>query len=1061
MNTDELSPVHVALIFASFSPFHSQDILISFMPYLKGSNPEAIRIHEEYQESHDQQSFVEKARLFLAQEKVPFDVTKMSMTNSTTPNLPPMEQVIASTCRNKSESDGQQRQQHSPRDLIHPQSEHQVHSVAEVYRSNYLVAVEDGLKTLLLNEDDPIVSVPLPGNQRAGSIWSSTTVASPITPPHVGVDNRPDIEDPRVNLGNDPLLTSPPSNQPTRDGAMASSRKETFSVKRVWTHFAEQPGQIWVNRVSGEDHSLVISLGPRGELAAKWSLPLDYVKQYRKEDFISSEESLDRLLTGLTVGLFRRGCTENGQQASIVSKEVVGFKHQFDPHSNTIIGTVPFFSPRTPGNVLFRMYWEPDPVHTLAIGPTLRVRINEEEFENSVRFVLSNFKGRKSNPTSLSSLHSLATVLETPLARRHDSSLARSAWGCIQEARKVVEACFQEYVKTCSKMMQLESKVEELKNKVEEERAKSHEIDGDVDLVSLSIEQGKSEAEFALIEKTRSLLGGRASCERKWRDAQLAFAGILKAVVTNSSLASLLRRDLISRMRVEYELWCPLSEEFAVPSDTSETWFDFIEELPQSVTSDHCKAFQHARLTMQRRTLGFDVNSMTLEEILFPSSSIGQSQQCMDPLAVSIFNSLSGAMGHFYQELFSDEENVVRRRELIRQQTEKIVHECGAFPAGTQVVIFGSSANGFGSPKSDLDMCLHLPSSTTLVCDEGAGAESMALLAEALKVAGMKDVDTTRLSARIPIVMYKCPDPLVAGDSKEDFLECDLSMHNPLAVLNTSLLRSYAEISPVTRVLAAIIKRWAKARDINSPAHHTLSSYGYIIMLLHFLTYHSRKGNGLVSPIAGPEGDPEIRNGRKAQVTPILPNLQWIDQNWLRMPQGTSYRQISSLPNSTMKHPMKDTFVNTHFYKPSSSDENVMLQVRFAGDDLSLAILLASFFRYYAYEFDYKRHVVSLHSTASRGIVEREVKAELDGWRNYSAALAIEDPFELDYDIAHVLRGGYYHRIRREFAMAYTKIADAATGRPNNWNKGDVRSMSGRELVDWICEPIPADREHT
>jgi DNA polymerase sigma len=51
---------------------------------------------------------------------------------------------------------------------------------------------------------------------------------------------------------------------------------------------------------------------------------------------------------------------------------------------------------------------------------------------------------------------------------------------------------------------------------------------------------------------------------------------------------------------------------------------------------------------------------------------------------------------------------------------------------------------------------------------------------------------------------------------------------------------------------------------------------------------------------------------------------------------------------------------------------------------------LASFFRYYAYELDYKRYVVSLHSTASRGIVEREVKAELEGWRNYSAALTIE-----------------------------------------------------------------------
>ena len=151
--------------------------------------------------------------------------------------------------------------------------------------------------------------------------------------------------------------------------------------------------------------------------------------------------------------------------------------------------------------------------------------------------------------------------------------------------------------------------------------------------------------------------------------------------------------------------------------------------------------------------------------------------------------------------------------------------------------------------------------------------------------------------------------------------------------------------------------------------------------------------------------------------------------------------------------------VNTHFYRPSTPNEGAMLQMHFAGQDLSLAILLASFFRYYAYEFDYKRYVVSLHSTSARGLMEREVKAELDGWRNYSAALTIEDPFETFYDVAHVLRGGYYHRIRREFAVAYSKIADAASGRQGAWNKGDLRNMTGEELIEWLCEPIEKDKE--
>ena len=148
-------------------------------------------------------------------------------------------------------------------------------------------------------------------------------------------------------------------------------------------------------------------------------------------------------------------------------------------------------------------------------------------------------------------------------------------------------------------------------------------------------------------------------------------------------------------------------------------------------------------------------------------------------------------------------------------------------------------------------------------------------------------------------------------------------------------------------------------------------------------------------------------------------------------------------------------------YSQAHSSDNYTVESKYYSK-LSLAILLASFFRYYAYEFDYKRYVVSLHSTVAHGLIEREVKAELDGWRNYSAALTIEDPFETFYDVAHVLRGGYYHRIRREFAVAYTKIVDIASGKTTSTWGGkavDLSTMSGMDLIDWICEPIVTDRE--
>jgi DNA polymerase sigma len=369
------------------------------------------------------------------------------------------------------------------------------------------------------------------------------------------------------------------------------------------------------------------------------------------------------------------------------------------------------------------------------------------------------------------------------------------------------------------------------------------------------------------------------------------------------------------------------------------------------------------------------------------------------------------------------------------------------------------------SPKSDLDMCLQIPPGQNITdSDDPTGAAKMAKLAKILEENGMEEVDTARLTARIPVIKFNCPRPMYdSAEGEEPFMECDLSMHNPLAVLNTALLRTYAEINPVPRVLAGVIKRWAKARDINNPARHTLSSYGYIIMLIHFLTYHQRAGNGLViTPTSRNDSTSSSTSSTTEQTSPLLPNLQWMDPSWPEMPPGTPYREQGELPKKPIQHPLEErAAVNAYFYRPNTAMlQN--LQRLFPGQDLSLGILLASFFRYYAYEFDYKRYVVSLHSTLTHGLVEREVKAELDGWRNYSAALTIEDPFETFYDVAHVLRGGYYHRIRREFAMAYSKIADVASGKTSStWNNKqvDLTKMVGMELIDWICEPVAVDRD--
>ncbi|KAL3913252.1 MAG: hypothetical protein SGILL_006564 [Bacillariaceae sp.] len=915
-----------------------------------------------------------------------------------------------------------------------------------------------------------------PQQNTAGSPWSSS-MPTPQAPTPPGL---PGPSQYTQSLGSSissisPMHTPTKSSTPAAetpsqlslapDATPAKPARKEYQPKRLWTHLEDQPGKILANNTAATIGT-VVDLRPRQELTARWMLPISYLREHAQGQEVRSVRDL---LKNLSVGLFRRGCTENGSQASIISKEILSPPREsrddypFQITQDAVVGTVPFYSPRTPGHVVFRMYWDDEPLYTLATGPTLNVRVTENDFESSIRFILSNFKSKKVNPTSLSSLNSLSLVLEQfhvhankpgPGAQHHLESAGRAVWGCVCESRKVLDACAMDYQKTTVRLEKLEESVEELKELVaaEEEKSELEKPESDDDHTHKSTRSGDAELSVnatLLREKTKMLMSGKASCERKWRDSQLAFASILKAVVLNPSMGLLLRRELITKLRLEYELWCPLCEEFAVPGDNeNQMWYEPINRMPLPITTDHFRVCNEARSKMQIRILGFDPNSGRLENILYPNR--GRNQE-MNPVAVNCLNQLSSSMGQLYQEFYFTADRIIQQREKIRERTEKLVGMCNCFPPGTKVAIFGSSANGFGSPKSDLDMCLQIPNGTSIVNeDDPTGAVAMATLAKLFEDNGMHDVDTARLTARIPVIKFNCPrgneSDLQPGE--ELLMECDLSMNNPLAVLNTSLLRTYAEINPVSRVMASVIKRWAKARDINNPARHTLSSYGYILMLMHFLTYHQRSGNGLVSTVGS---SPQNRG------TPLLPNLQWMDERWPQSPNGTPYIEYRDPPKVKMQHPFEESVkVNSYFYRPNAAMLS-NLQRLFPGQDLSLAILLASFFRYYAYEFDYKRHVVSLNSTMSYGVVEREVKAELDGWRNYSAALTIEDPFETFYDVAHVLRGGYYHRIRREFAVAYTKIADVASGKTSGtWNNRtvDLTKMTGMELIDWICEPV-------
>ena len=66
---------------------------------------------------------------------------------------------------------------------------------------------------------------------------------------------------------------------------------------------------------------------------------------------------------------------------------------------------------------------------------------------------------------------------------------------------------------------------------------------------------------------------------------------------------------------------------------------------------------------------------------------------------------------------------------------------------------------------------------------------------------------------------------------------------------------------------------------------------------------------------------------------------------------------------------------------------------------MTVGELLVRFFWYYGYEYDFIHSVITIRQC---GVMNREEKCLESLWK-FRMQLCIEDPFEVDYDVAHVM----------------------------------------------------------
>lgn len=250
------------------------------------------------------------------------------------------------------------------------------------------------------------------------------------------------------------------------------------------------------------------------------------------------------------------------------------------------------------------------------------------------------------------------------------------------------------------------------------------------------------------------------------------------------------------------------------------------------------------------------------------------------------------------------------------------------------------------------------------------------------------------------------PDHLLDFPKDGVGVQCDIIFSNPLAIQNSAMLRCYNLSDARVKPMVLFIKAWATRRKINSPYHGTLSSYGYVLMVLHYLVNLARP--------------------------PICLNMQNVEM----ARRGTSIESTQVIEGH-----------NVSFWRNEEVIQQWARQGYITTDrDSTVGSLLRGFFQYFATPsggFSWATEVLSLRTPG--GILTKKQKGWIaaktevldpvkEGTKGQEVRqrylFAIEDPFETNHNVARTVVHNGIVAIRDEFRRANRLIHQAANGQP-------------------------------
>lgn len=251
---------------------------------------------------------------------------------------------------------------------------------------------------------------------------------------------------------------------------------------------------------------------------------------------------------------------------------------------------------------------------------------------------------------------------------------------------------------------------------------------------------------------------------------------------------------------------------------------------------------------------------------------------------------------------------------------------------------------------------------------------------------------------------YRPPPPKYLDYPKSGVgIQCDINFSNLLALHNSTLLRCYSLCDPRVQPMVIFIKTWAKKRRINSAYESTLSSYGYVLLILHFLIN-----------VAQP---------------PVLPNLQ--------------HFRLSPTPYTPNGPTIVDGHL-VHFFRDEAFLAHLCQTGKLSHNQDPLPALLRGFYAYYGSDgwsnFHWMRDCISIRTPG--GIVSKATKDWTAAKTDHAPApsnegekkeirqrylVAIEDPFEIEHNVGRTVSHEGICAIRDEMRRAHRLIMSTGT----------------------------------